>query len=964
MIDSWCLTLTAPRDYSPMLLKISPSTVRNPGASATYSQLGTYALKTLVTAVLATMLVSNGYAAGLGRLTVLSALGQPLSAEIELTSVGKEEAGTLAVKLANAAAFRQANIALNPAVLAIKFVVEQSGGRQFIRVSSAQPINEPFVDLLLELQGANGVLVREYTFLLDPANLRSAQVNAASSVQGRVPSPALSTRSPDPATTAATATESPPPVPGRAKPAGVTATTDKIYQIKRGDSLTQIALQSRPAGVSLDQMLVALYRANPAAFVGENMNRMRTGEILTIPTADASRGVDAQEARGVIVAQAQDFNSYRNKLAGQVTAAAPQGESEAKQSASGKITSKVEEANNAAEESKDKLKLSKSGAAGSLSPKNASTVSVEESIAKDKALSEANSRVRDLEKNVADLQKLLELKNKDLAEQQKRADLAAKPVAPVVETASAATIVVPPEAASPLPVVEKLKIEPPVTATPAVEVAPVLPPPVENIVQKPDVPVPVPSAAEASLIDRLVGNTYLLPGLGLLLVALGGFGILSSRRKKKNQQFENSLLTDSSLKTNSMFGSTGGESVDTNNSVFNSNFAPTSSQLDANEVDPVAEADVYIAYGRDAQAEEILKEALRTQPERDAVRLKLLEIYANRKDVAAFELMASELYGRTKGEGSDWAQAASMGITLDPNNPMYAGGKAATLKSTVVAADLGAPTRPMEDLDLDALLAATQTDMASDQSRKETPDLAAAPDDERATPPTTAGATALVDDGLDFDLDGFDASAAAAAEMPVDPAKAAQEDIGDKTADKNDDLSMDFDVPELATNDFMTKVADASDSANAVTAANAIDFPGIGDEALPASDSSLPDAVSPATAFDADTSFQEEHRPDLSGTADPLDFDLSGISLDLDPEKTVASHSGADLHEAEPAVASVSEHEDNLLNEPEMATKLDLAIAYEEIGDKEGARELLDEVIQGGSNEQVRQASAMLSKFG
>ena len=110
-----------------------------------------------------------------------------------------------------------------------------------------------------------------------------------------------------------------------------------------------------------------------------------------------------------------------------------------------------------------------------------------------------------------------------------------------------------------------------------------------------------------------------------------------------------------------MFGSTGGQSVDTNNSVFNSNFAPSASQLDANEVDPVAEADVYIAYGRDSQAEEILKEALRTQPDRHAVRLKLLEIYFARKDTKQFERLASELYGMTSGAGDEWAQAASYG---------------------------------------------------------------------------------------------------------------------------------------------------------------------------------------------------------------------------------------------------------------------------------------------------------------
>jgi pilus assembly protein FimV len=932
-----------------MLLRKSSLTVRNSGASASTSPLGSVALKTLGAAVLATMLVSSGYAAGLGRLTVLSALGQPLSAEIELTSVSKEEAGTLAVKLASAAAFRQANIALNPAVFAIKFVVEQSGGRQFIRVSSPQPINEPFIDLLLELQGSNGVLVREYTFLLDPASMRSAQVNAASPVQGRVPTSAPATGSSDSVPTAATTIKNPLPAPVRAELAGSAAATDKNYQIKRGDSLTQIALQTRPAGVSLDQMLVALYRANPAAFVGENMNRMRSGEILTIPSADASRGVDAQEARGVIVAQAQDFNSYRNKLAGQVTASAPQ-DAEAKQSASGKITSRIEEANNSATDAKDKLKLSKSGVDNSVSSKNANLASFEESIAKDKALAEANSRVRDLEKNVADLQKLLELKNKELAEQQKRAETTAKPVVPVIENAAVAPTVAPlPVVPSP-PVVEVVKTEPPTTLTPLVEAVPVVTEPVE----KSDAPAPVPPVANVSFIDSLVQNPYLLPGLGALLVALGGFGIFSARRKKKNQQFENSLLSDSSLKTNSMFGATGGESVDTNNSVFNSNFAPTSSQLDANEVDPVAEADVYIAYGRDAQAEEILKEALRTQPERDAVRLKLLEIYANRKDAAAFELMASELYGRTKGEGDEWVQAASMGIALDPTNPMYAGGKTATPKATVAAADLGAPTRPMEDLDLDALLAATQTDMASDQGDKQAPDLATSPKHDEAAAAPTAEAADTIDDGLDFDLAGFDASPAKVAIPPADLAKPAENDYDNQSVSKSDDLSMDFDVPELAANE---DVSVASDAAGSASTANAMDFSDSSNDALAAPES-------PVATFETDTAFKNEYPSELAGAADPLDFDLSGISLDLDPDGTKAGDVRTGLVDDKPDVAAVSVVEDNLLNEPEMATKLDLAIAYEEIGDKEGARELLDEVIQGGSNEQVRKAAAMLTKFG
>ena len=135
---------------------------------------------------------------------------------------------------------------------------------------------------------------------------------------------------------------------------------------------------------------------------------------------------------------------------------------------------------------------------------------------------------------------------------------------------------------------------------------------------------------------------------------------------------EPSILGAPTDQAHSLFAETGGQSVDTSNSVFNSSFAPSASQLDTNEVDPVAEADVYIAYGRDAQAEEILKEALRTHPERYPVRLKLLEIYAARKDQRAFETQAGEMYGMTKGQGDDWAQAAALGLSIDPHNPLYA----------------------------------------------------------------------------------------------------------------------------------------------------------------------------------------------------------------------------------------------------------------------------------------------------
>jgi pilus assembly protein FimV len=186
----------------------------------TRSKITSFALKALTGAIASAVLVSSvASAAGLGKLTVLSSLGQPLRAEIELSSVSAEEAPGLTVKLAPADAFRLANIEFNPALLTLRFTVEQRNGRQYIKISSTQPVNEPFVDMLLELSWSSGRLVREYTFLLDPAELRATQPAQASSPidvlsQGNRTTPAAAAQyrpAAKPATAPAAAQEAPEP---------------------------------------------------------------------------------------------------------------------------------------------------------------------------------------------------------------------------------------------------------------------------------------------------------------------------------------------------------------------------------------------------------------------------------------------------------------------------------------------------------------------------------------------------------------------------------------------------------------------------------------------------------------------------------------------------------------------------------------------------------------------------------
>lgn len=930
-----------------------------------------FTAKTLSAAVVSAFLLANVHAAGLGRLTVLSSLGQPLVAEVELTAVSKDEIDALSAGLASPETFKQANVQYNNSVLnSLRFAVEQRGGRQFIRVTSVQPISEPFVDMLVELSGPNRRILREYTFLLDPADLRVAQpakspqpvpaVAASSAVSQPVTSKPVPAGSPTPPTRA---TSAPDEKSGKEKRLAGTE-----VEIQRGDTLAKIAARVRSSGVSLDQTLVALYQSNPDAFIGKNMNRLKAGKILSVPNEEVAGATSQKEAAAVVTAQAADFNAYRSRLASRIADSEARKSEASRQSATGSITAKVEDGVAPASDSKDKLKLSNSVALTNApkSDSKAENFTAEDRIAVEKALSEANARVKELEKNVSDLQQLVELKNRNLAEQQTRAEAPKADVPNPVE---------PPKLSGTVPPSAPVESAPAVSAVPDSQ-AESAPPPVAEKPAAPQPmvePTPVPNPApEPSFLDQLSLNPIVLPGLGALLVLLGAFGVYSARRSKKRKQFEDSIITDSSLRANSLFGSTGGQSVDTNNSVFNSGFAPSASALDSNEVDPVAEADVYIAYGRDEQAEEILKEALRTQPNRNAVRVKLLEIYSNRRDVRAFEILATELHGLTKGEGDDWTQAAALGAALDPNNPLYADGKTSELVLPVAAA------APQEN-GLDALPLKSQFDSTpASASALETGNayFTAASSDMnlRGDIPTSDSLVALPEspepnnpvatpsNEAEFNLDelNFNSSetpAPGAASEPPAPLAAAD-------LDSIDFNFLDEPVPGKAANE---EPADTkAERIDEFDFLKPMDNAGLG----------IPEK-SAAYAAPNDMSFSnEEFNPNVgqgtSGRApelksvpatdtveQPADFDLSSISLELDTISGPATEpvfEGGEL-ELPPLETETS------FGDAEMDTKLDLAIAYQEIGDKEGARELLDEVMKGGTPEQIEKAKSLLMEL-
>jgi pilus assembly protein FimV len=432
--------------------------------------------------------------------------------------------------------------------------------------------------------------------------------------------------------------------------------------------------------------------------------------------------------------------------------------------------------------------------------------------------------------------------------------------------------------------------------------------------------------AEPSFIDGLLENPLVPAGLGI--VALLGGGFFLYRRRRSSGAFEDSLNRADTVGANSVIGQAGGQSVDTSNtsSIFSSNFMPLANQLDTGEVDPVAEADVYIAYGRDAQAEEILKDALKEQPDRHPVRLKLLEIYAARKDKATFDAEALVLHERTNGMGEEWNKAAAMGAALDPANPLYAVG--AAIAGTGANSPQGPMTQPAANVSpvtLSALPGATvlggSTIMASPPSQSMGP----------LSPPTMP---APPDTRMEFDL-GMPALGGATETMPT------LSGLGTKGGDfaltegkPPSDGMVDFSLtaPMVAANELDLSLDTASLSPQT--------RPGLDlDIGAATQVGTLP--VKPAAA-------------PASASSSALDFDLSGISFDglgVDPSATSA------IPTIKPPPTA------NDLTASEMATKLNLASAYIQIGDKDGARELLNEVIAAGSMDQQQSARDMLGRM-
>jgi pilus assembly protein FimV len=417
---------------------------------------------------------------------------------------------------------------------------------------------------------------------------------------------------------------------------------------------------------------------------------------------------------------------------------------------------------------------------------------------------------------------------------------------------------------------------------------------------KAPLPAPVPVAEEPGLLDKILESPFVLPFGAVLAVVLAGVGIYRVRARSRKTAGETSFM-ESRMQPDSFFGASGGQRVDTHDGAGGASTAAGSSmnyslsQLDAiGDVDPVAEADVYLAYGRDLQAEEILKEAMRSDPNRLAVRTKLLEVYAKRRDINGFEMLATQLFTLTRGEGVEWQKAQELGRGIDPGNPLYqpGGHPEGGVEDEQYIEPLGASTMP-------------QSVMPSPSSFGVSSDLL---DDSPPEPAVTD-----VDIDLSFDDDQGYARARSApmeATMPLTPGN----------------------MPGSMSG--MGRAAGVAGMA-AAGAAAAVDLPSI--------------------------------------DSDGLEFDLSELSLDLDalnapPVESVRPGEPTAREGRSSGFADVGlpDEPDSRFNDDgdPLLRKLDLADEFRQIGDLEGARDLLNEVLANADGALKQKAQTMLDSLG
>ena len=921
----------------------------------------------LAVAVALALLPAAGYGLGLGQIHASSALNQPFEGDIDLQSVPADEIAQVKVKLAPPEAFAKAGVEMTGSLgkLVFKPYVKATG-QSAIRVYSEETIREPFLDFLVEVEWPQGKAVKEYTVLLDPPTYTERRGGRVRPAETTRPAPTPATPPPEPrATHMASAAAAGAPVPP-AEGGG------QYGKVRRGETLWSIAERTKPAGVSTRQAVNAIYAANPKAFIRGDVNKLRAGADLYLPASQQMEVQDVQTARREYLEQAKEPAREKAGRGHAVVPAAP------------------------APESPDHLRLltppPEMGATAASAPKPATTgpsaLHQDLLIAQEKAESalqsaeQLHSRVNDLETQLRDMQRLVLLKDEQLAQLQRQGGMAPTPppavahptprtdtpAAPLAPSATAAAEAhppkteTPPAAATPPPGAEPAETPvaaAPVAATPAPapaaaaeavavvqpevpEARPVDPQPASvaapTVAAKPagepagaSAPEPVASPApveEPAPVASVPARAARPPPAGsfaalledptsLTGVGIAGIGVLGALlwalagRRRRTEAAGAEAAPEPAAAASTPTPVTPAPSAEKKvvaiEPLAAAKAAPAVIKVETvepervstedlaalelsttdlfglkgetSEVDPTEEADVYIAYGRYEQAEQLLRLALEMEPNRLALRHKLLEVYFASRDASAFGALFSEMKaaGKEVEDPAAWQRALRMGRQLNPIDPAFAG----------TASD---------EQDLEAALRAAEQGLAADLDTA-APDLGELKIESRfAKPaPDLEGGSVLNDLSLDLGT----------------------EEHADRQSHPFN-LDVSEELSELRASTGMTGELDEDDLAQTIGGSGGFSLEEITGQEVEQAD---------------------ERPPDLSG----IDLTMESSGGDQD---TTLMHADTTLE---------------LVDDVE--TKLDLARAYIELGDVEGARAMLREVMQEGNDAQRAGAEGMLKEL-
>ena len=921
------------------------------------------------------------YGLGLGRLVVESGLDEPLNAHVRIIGATPSDIKSLSPKLASRAVFAEAGVARHHFLSKIRYSISQhKDGNYYVDFSTTGPFNEPFIQTLLEVDWAGGQLVREYTALLDPPHWVASQhpaisaptvtaaaqaptVIAAAPTPTAAPAPhpeaAGAAKRPAQRTVAATAVapETKKPLLGPASRTKVMAATapqipvaqasavpapgrrstwanTTRYTVRKGDTLSGIAHRiTADPNISPEQVMIALLQANPDAFFNHNVNDLISGKILKVPPRRQVLSVSRAQALKDFRLQYDAWQEYKLRLAAaskgmKVAGEGAQGVSRSAPStavaqAATKPTPAAPAQNAAAAQAAKPAAAAKNTAGDALLRIVRSELSAESaggqapnSAGPQSARKEAAGERAALSNKMTTLEEQIDARkeqNKELSEKVGKMRKQVRNTARLITVENRELALAEKKAAQPKPAVARPIVRRPLAPRP----------PIRNFVPA----QPQSEGLIEGVLGGIVDNPLTLAMLGG--VAVLGLGILAMyyvRRRRAKAEFEESILSGGSLAAEASSVTDSGSQAAASDTSFLSDFSQGGmGNIHTDEVDPIAEAEVYLAYGRDEQAEEILKEAVVKDPQRQELKQKLLEIYLQRNDIVAFETLAEELYAQIEGKGGRvWEKVEEMGRKISPNNPMFRGGDVPGREPVAATGEMETLRGVGEDTGPFVPLASGSVPEAQPEPAAEAapeiggidfvPEPAPAIADSHPSTADTASVPAPEPaDGISFDLD---LSTMAAADAPASDTSEPQTVA--PVSHANDGFGLDFTLDDAPT------AGDAGDAGEI-----RLDTPTLSDN-------------EPTLDFGATAPEAEEPRADegMAFLADAV-ADAPALEFESAAESDVDGQSHWD----------------------ETTTKLDLAKAYIDMGDSEGARSILDEVMAEGNESQKNQARELAAQI-